>query len=60
MGKPEVDDLVDLGKFLQQQRNVKVAKEGLSKILLKRVGDSSEQRWLRSNVRCDDGQELGW
>ena len=56
MGKQELDDLVDLGEFFQKQ----LAKEGLSRILLKGICDSGEQRRLRSDVLGHDSEELGW
>lgn len=60
MGEPELHDLVDLGEFFQRQRDFELAKEGLSRILLKGIGDSGEQRRLRSDVLGNDSEELGW
>jgi hypothetical protein len=60
MGELKLDDLVDLGEFLQRQRHLELAKEGLSRILLKGIGDSGEQRRLRSDVLGNDSEELGW
>jgi hypothetical protein len=52
MGQPALDDHVGLGKFLQGERDFELAKEGPSGILRIGIGDRSEQRWLRADVRC--------
>ncbi len=59
MGEPALDDLVDLGEF-QLSRNFELAKEGLSRILLKGIGDSSQQGLLRSDIMGYNSQYLGW
>lgn len=60
MGQPALDDHMDLGEFLQGEGDFKLAKEGLSSVLSVRIGDRGEQRWLRSDVRGEDGQEICW
>ncbi len=60
MGQPALDDHMDLGKFLQGERDFKLAKEGLSSVLSIRIGDRGEQRWHGSDVRGEDGQEIRW